>query len=232
MCGPTIPPPAPPRQVNINTYFSLKGGGGGELPRNPIDPNFVECHPPPPPPCGPHAQNVPPLSLTYSIFCYSGSKLTKGILKLADTLTKTAKGKSSTEKQATSLTSTTEIISETDNSATNESAERNSSTDGQVSYVDRPSSITDNLLNKDDENKKDELEVGVENEGAVSDDGNQDGGYLVLREATVEEKEVELKVQQKIEALKKGEEPVSYCYYCYCSCLIFSCEIIRVSTKK
>ena len=190
---------------------------------------------PPPPPrplvaCGSHAQNVPPLSLTYSIFCYSGSKLTKGILKLADTLTKTAKGKSSTEKQATSLTSTTEIISETDNSATNGSAERNSSTDGQVSYVDRPSSITDNLLNKDDENKKDELEVGVENEGAVSDDGNQDGGYLVLREATVEEKEVELKVQQKIEALKKGEEPVSYCCYCYCycSCLIFS----EVSTKK
>lgn len=165
-----------------------------------------------------------PFSLTFSLFCYSGSKLTKGILKLADTLTKTAKGKSSTEKQATSLTSTTEIFSETDNSATNGSAERNSSTDGQVSYVDRPSSITDNLLNKDDESKKDELEVGVENEGA---DGNQDGGYLLLREATVEEKEVELKVKQKIEALKKGEEPVSYCYYCYCSC-----EIIRVSTKK
>lgn len=182
--------------------------------------------PPPPPLCGSHAQNVPPLSLTYSIFCYSGSKLTKGILKLADTLTKTAKGKSSTEKQATSLTSTTEILSETDNSATNGAVE--TSTDGQVSYVDRPSSITDNLLNKDDENKKDELEVGVDNEGAVSDDGNQDGGYLVLREATVEEKEVELKVQQKIEALKKGEEPVSYCYYCYCSCLIFS----EVSTKK
>lgn len=172
-----------------------------------------------------------PLSLTYSIFSYSGSKLTKGILKLADTLTKTAKGKSSTEKQATSLTSTTEILSETDNSATNGSAERNSSTDGQVSYVDRPSSITDNPLNKDDENKKDELEVGVENEGAVSDDGNQDGGYLVLREATVEEKEVELKVQQKIEALKKGEEPVSYCCYCYCSCLIFSCEIMGCLRK-
>ena len=199
-------------------------------PETPSDPKFVEC-PPPPPPCGSHAQNVLPLSLTYSIFSYPGSKLTKGILKLADTLTKTAKGKSSTEKQATSLTSTTEILSETDNSATNGSVERNSSTDGQVSYVDRPSSITDNLLNKDVEGKKEELEVGVENEGAVSDDGNQDGGYLVLREATVEEKEVELKVQQKIEALKKGEEPVSYCCYCYCSCLIFSCEIMGCLRK-
>lgn len=71
----------------------------------------------------------------------------------------------------------------------------------------------------------------MENEGAVSDDGNQDGGYLVLREATVEEKEVELKVQQKIEALKKGEEPVSYCCYCYCSCLIFSCAIMGCQRK-
>lgn len=175
-----------------------------------------------------------PLSLTYSIFCYPGSKLTKGILKLADTLTKTAKGKSSTEKQATSLTSTTEILSETDNSAANGSVERNSSTDGQASYVDRPSSITDNLLNKDDESKKDELEVGAENEGAVDDDGIQDSCYLVLREATVEEKEVELKVQQKIEALKKGEEPVSYCCYCYCyySCLIFSYEVMRCRRKN
>lgn len=31
-------------------------------------------------------------------------------------------------------------------------------------------------------------------------------GYLVLREATDEEKEVELKVQQKIEALKRAHD--------------------------
>lgn len=121
-------------------------------------------------------------------FCFIGSKLTAGIHKLAGSLAKSTK-KKSFDRQNTP-TSPTENQDEDDTKA---------------SYVDRHSA-TENLLNGDGEKKTEEQEVGVENDEEPDD-------YLQLvREPSSEEKEVELKVQQKIEALKKGEEgsqPVS-----------------------
>ena len=86
--------------------------------------------------------------------------------------------------------------------------ERKVSADDMVSYIDRQPS-TEKLLDGDEASKKEELGVGVENDSAMSDDEQQADGYLVLREAAVEEKEAELKVLQKIKSIKKGEEPVS-----------------------
>lgn len=137
--------------------------------------------------------------------------MTAGIHKIAGTLTKTTKKKSAGhDKQATSTSPIAEN-SETDGSSPNPSVERKVSFEDKVGYVDRQAS-TQNLLDGDKESKKDDSEVGVHNEGETNDEGQQADGYLVLREATVEEKEVELKVQQKIEALKRGGEgsqPVS-----------------------
>ncbi|XP_078372679.1 uncharacterized protein LOC144656323 isoform X3 [Oculina patagonica] len=112
----------------------------------------------------------------------ASSKLTAGIHKLAGSLAKSTK-KKSFDRQNTP-TSPTENQDEDDTKA---------------SYVDRHSA-TENLLNGDGEKKTEEQEVGVENDEEPDD-------YLQLvREPSSEEKEVELKVQQKIEALKKGEE--------------------------
>lgn len=126
-------------------------------------------------------------------FCFVGSKLTAGIHKLADSLTKSTK-KKSFDRQNTP-TSPTEYQDEEDTKA---------------SYVDRQSS-TENLLNGGGDNKTEEQLAGVENDG--ENDEEQPDDYLQLvREPSSEEKEIELKVQQKIEALKKGEEgsqPVS-----------------------
>ena len=130
--------------------------------------------------------------------CFAGSKLTAGIHKLADTLTKTGKKKSS-DRQNSSPTSPTENLDGEDHKATKSPLERKVSFDEKVNYIDRPSS-TENLL---DGNERDA--------GGVQNDANDD--YLQLvREPSNEEKEVELKVQQKIEALRKGEDgsqPVS-----------------------
>lgn len=130
---------------------------------------------------------------------FLGSKLTAGIHKLADTLTKTAK-KKSFDRQNTP-TSPTENQDEEENRA---------SFDEQVSYVDRQSS-TENLLDGDDEKKTKEQEVSVQN-GGTSDEEEPEEYLQLVREPSNEEKEVELKVQQKIEALRRGEEasqPVS-----------------------
>lgn len=54
------------------------------------------------------------------------------------------------------------------------------------------------MVDEDEGSRKEGHEASVPND--TSD------GYLVLREATDEEKEVELKVQQKIEALKRAHE--------------------------
>ena len=141
-------------------------------------------------------------------FFSTGSKLTAGIHKLADSLTKTAKGKSF-NKQSTSPT--TENVNAADGKPGKPTLERKVSFDDKVNYIDRQAS-TENLVDKDEENKTEEPVVGVQNGSVTHEEGQQADGYLVLREATNEEKEVELKVQQKIEATKKGEEgsqPVS-----------------------
>lgn len=61
------------------------------------------------------------------------------------------------------------------------------------------------LLNGDDEKKTKERESAVQN-GSTNDEEEPDEYLQLVREPTDEEKEVELKVQQKIEALRKGEE--------------------------
>ena len=55
------------------------------------------------------------------------------------------------------------------------------------------------MVDEDEESRKEGYEADVPNNTA-------DGYLIVLREATSEEKEVELRVQQKIEALKRGHE--------------------------
>ena len=61
------------------------------------------------------------------------------------------------------------------------------------------------MLNGDDEKKTKEQEAGVQNGGTNEEEEPED--YLQLvREPTNEEKQVELKVQQKIEALRRGDE--------------------------
>ena len=86
----------------------------------------------------------------------------------------------------------------------------------KVSYVDRQSS-TENLLEEgEEEDNYEEPVAGVQNKAVAHDEGQQADGYLeFVREPTTEEKEAELKVQQKIEALKKGEEgsqPVGFLF--------------------
>lgn len=129
---------------------------------------------------------------TVCIFFFVGSKLTAGIHKLADTLTKT--GKKKTFDRQNTPTSLTENQSEDEVE--------------QVSYVDRQSSA-EYLLNGDDEKKTKEQEVVVQN-GGINDEEEPEEEpeeYLQLvREPSNEEKEVELKVQQKIDALRRGEE--------------------------
>ena len=126
------------------------------------------------------------------MYFFVGSKLTAGIHKLADSLTKTAK-KKTIDRQSTP-TSPAENQSEYEIE--------------QVSYVDRQSSA-EYLLNGDDEKKTKEHEVGVQN-GGINDEEEAEeepDEYLQLvREPSNEEKEVEMKVQQKIEALRRGEE--------------------------
>ena len=119
---------------------------------------------------------------------FVGSKLTAGIHKLADTLTKTSK-KKSFDRQNTPT-------SPTENQGDDE--------DEQVGYVDRHSSA-EYLLNGDDEKKTKEREGAVQN-GGTNDEEEPEEYLQLVREPTDEEKEVELKVQQKIEALRKGEE--------------------------
>ena len=123
------------------------------------------------------------------VFFFVGSKLTAGIHKLADSLTKTAK-KKSFDRQNTP-TSPTENQSEDEVE--------------QVGYVDQQSSA-EYLLNEDDEKKTKEQEVGVEN-GDTNDEEEPEEYLQLVREPSSEEKEVELKVQQKIEALRRVEEP-------------------------
>ena len=134
-----------------------------------------------------HAGNK--LITVYNFFV--GSKLTAGIHKLADSLTKTAKKK--TFDRQNTPTSPTEYQSEDEVE--------------QVGYVDQQSPA-DYLLNGDDEKKTKEQEIGVEN----GDEEEPEDYLQLVREPSSEEKEVELKVQQKIEALRRGEEasqPVS-----------------------
>lgn len=119
---------------------------------------------------------------------FVGSKLTAGIHKLADTLTKTSK-KKSFDRQNTPT-------SPTENQGDDE--------DEQVGYVDRQSSA-EYLLNGEDEKKTREREGAVQN-GVTNDEEEPEEYLQLVREPTDEEKEVELKVQQKIEALRKGEE--------------------------
>lgn len=102
-------------------------------------------------------------------------KLTAGIHKIADTITKTAKKKTFDKEE------TCPIAEGTD----------------EVCYIDRQSP-PENVVDEDERNRKEGHEASASND--TSD------GYLVIREATDEEKEVELKVQQKIEALKRGQE--------------------------
>ena len=124
----------------------------------------------------------------FSTMFFIGSKLTAGIHKLADTLTKTSK-KKSFDRQNTPT-------SPTENQGDDE--------EEQVGYVDRRSSA-EYLLNGDDEKKTKERESAVQN-GSTNDEEEPDEYLQLVREPTDEEKEVELKVQQKIEALRKGEE--------------------------
>ena len=60
-------------------------------------------------------------------------------------------------------------------------------------------------MNGDDEKKTKEEEVGVQN-GGINDEEEPEEYLQLVREPSNEEKEVELKVQQKIEALRRGEE--------------------------
>ena len=135
---------------------------------------------------------------------FVGSKLTAGIHKLADSLTKSAKKK--TFDRQNTPTSLTENQSEYEIE--------------QVSYVDRQSSEEYLQLNGDDEKKPKEQEVAVQN-GGTNDEEEEPEEYLQLvREPSNEEKEVELKVQQKIEALRRGEEasqPVSKHFFVNCN---------------
>ena len=143
------------------------------------------------------------LILPHDFDLFPGSKLTAGIHKLADTLTKTTKKKSFDRQQTTS--SPVEIQEEEYNRTSKPPLERKVSFDEKVKYIDRPAS-TENLLDGNEENVKEKQVTGVENEG-VSDEGLAGDDYLQLvREPTDEEKQVELKVQQKIEALRKGEQ--------------------------
>ncbi|XP_074627421.1 uncharacterized protein LOC141885401 isoform X5 [Acropora palmata] len=107
-----------------------------------------------------------------------GLKLTAGIHKIADTITKTSKKKSFDKQETCAIA---DGVSDTD----------------KVCYIDRQSP-PENVVDEDKGSRKEGHEASVSND--TSD------GYLVLREATDEEKEVELKVQQKIEALKRGHE--------------------------
>lgn len=120
---------------------------------------------------------------------FVGSKLTAGIHKLADTLTKTAKKK--TFDRQNTPTSPTENQSEDEVE--------------QVGYVDQQSSA-EYLLNEDDEKRTKEQKGGVEN-GDINDEEEPEEYLQLVREPSSEEKEIELKVQQKIEALRRGEEP-------------------------
>ena len=149
--------------------------------------------------------------------CSAGSKLTAGIHKIADTLTKTAK-KKSFDKQ-----DTPENLNETDGTSPKPPVERKVSLDDKVSYVDRQSSA-ENLLDRDEESIKGDPVVGVHNGGSTNDEGQQVDDYLeVVREPTTEEQEIELKVQQKIEALKRGEESSQPVSILLCSCMYFVC---------
>ena len=105
-------------------------------------------------------------------------KLTAGIHKIADTITKTSKKKSFDKQETCAIA---DGVSDTD----------------KVCYIDRQSP-PENVVDEDKGSRKEGHEASVSND--TSD------GYLVLRETTDEEKEVELKVQQKIEALKRGHE--------------------------
>ena len=135
---------------------------------------------------------------------FSGSKLTAGIHKLADTLTKTTKKKTADRQRATS--SPVEIEEEDDYSAGKPTLERNDSFDEKVKYINRPSS-KENLLDGDEERDKENQVTGVDNEAVTNEEELAADDYLQLvREPTEEEKQVELKVQQRIEAGRKGEQ--------------------------
>ncbi|XP_068754572.1 uncharacterized protein [Montipora capricornis] len=119
----------------------------------------------------------------------AGSKLTAGIHKIAGSITKTAK-KKSFDKLEGSTCPITESAGDTD-----------------VCYVGRQSP-TENLVDGEEEGKQENREASVEDNEETNDEAaNEEAdGYLVIREATDEEKEVEMKVQKKIEALKRGQE--------------------------
>ena len=140
---------------------------------------------------------------------FAGSKLTAGIHKLADSLTKTAKKK--TFDRQNTATSPAEYQSEDEVE--------------QVGYVDQQSPA-DYLLNGDDEKKTNEQDVGVEN----GDEEEPDEYLQLVREPSSEEKEVELKVQQKIEALRRGEEPSQpvseHVFLNYSKLLYGTCKIL------
>ena len=74
-------------------------------------------------------------------------------------------------------------------------------------YIGRQSP-TENLVDGEEESKQENREASVEDNKETDDEAaNEEAdGYLVIREATDEEKEVEMKVQKKIEALKRGQE--------------------------
>lgn len=134
----------------------------------------------------------------------ASSKLTAGIHKLADTLTKTTKKKTADRQRATS--SPVEIEEEDDYSAGKPTLERNDSFDEKVKYINRPSS-KENLLDGDEERDKENQVTGVDNEAVTNEEELAADDYLQLvREPTEEEKQVELKVQQRIEAGRKGEQ--------------------------
>lgn len=134
----------------------------------------------------------------------ASSKLTAGIHKLADTLTKTTRKKAGDRQRTTS--SPVEIEEEDDYSAAEPTLERKGSFDEKVKYIDRPSS-EENLLDGDEERDKGKQVTGLDNEAVTNDEGLAADDYLQLvREPTEEEKQVELKVQQSIEARRNGEQ--------------------------
>ena len=99
-----------------------------------------------------------------------------------------------------------EIEEEDDYSAGKPTLERNDSFDEKVKYINRPSS-KENLLDGDEERDKENQVTGVDNEAVTNEEELAADDYLQLvREPTEEEKQVELKVQQRIEAGRKGEQ--------------------------
>ena len=119
-------------------------------------------------------------------------------------LTKTTRKKAGDRQRTTS--SPVEIEEEDDYSAAEPTLERKGSFDEKVKYIDRPSS-EENLLDGDEERDKGKQVTGLDNEAVTNDEGLAADDYLQLvREPTEEEKQVELKVQQSIEARRNGEQ--------------------------